>query len=164
LKWLNASLFDKIKWFSQMEAAVSKIVTKISDPHARMEAYLDLVELISRAYGEKASPKSSYVAITVERENVPEDKYLGSQSLPEIREFLKQVKVIKIEYSIPLSFLIGSRLWHSKGEGVVMYGDEVSLTCSNLDPEEVRNLQELVRNSSKDYAIEFIGKRISGES
>ena len=147
-----------------MEAAVSKIVANINDPHARMEAYLDLVELISQAYGEKASPKSSYLSITVERENVPEDKYLGSQSLPEIREYLRQVKVIKIESSIPASFLIGGRLWHTKGEGVVMYGDEVSLACSNLDPEEVRNLQELVKKSSKGYAIEFIGKRIRGES
>jgi hypothetical protein len=147
-----------------MEAAVSKIVTNISDPHARIEAYLDLVELISQAYGEKASPRSSYLLITVEREEVPEDKYLGSQSLQEIREYLRQVKVIKIESSIPISFLIGGRLWHTKGEGVVVYGEEVSLVCSNLDPEEVRNLQEVVRKSSKDYAIEFIGKRISGES
>jgi len=147
-----------------MEAAVSKIVTNINDPHARMEAYLDLVELVSQAYGEKASPRSSYLLITVEREEVPEDKYLGSQSLPEIREYLRQVKVIKIESSIPISFLIGGRLWHTKGEGVVIYGQEVSLGCSNLEPVEVRNLQEVVRKSSKDYAIEFVGKRISGES
>jgi hypothetical protein len=147
-----------------MEAAVSKIVTNINDPHARMEAYLGLVELISQAYGEKASPRSSYLLVTVEREEVPEDKYLGSQSLPEIQDYLRQVKVIKIESSIPASFLIGGRLWHTKGEGVVVYGQEVSLACSNLDPEEVWNLQEVVRKSSKDYAIEFVGKRISGES
>jgi hypothetical protein len=147
-----------------MEAAVSKIVTNINDPHARMEAYLDLVELISQAYGEKASPKSSYLMVTVEKEEVPEDKYLGSQSLSEIREYLGQVKVIEIESSIPASFLIGGRLWHTKGEGVVVYGQEVSLVCPNLDPEEVWNLQEVVRKSSKDYAIEIVGKRISGES
>lgn len=147
-----------------MEATVSKIVANINDPHARMEAYLDLVELISQAYGEKASPKSSYLTITVEKEEIPEDKYLGSQSVQEIREYLRQVKVINIEYSIPASFLIGGRLWHTKGEGLVMYGDEIILACSNLDPQEVRNLQEVVRKSSKDYAIEFIGKRISGEN
>ena len=146
-----------------MEAVVSKRAANINNPHVRMEAYLDLVELISQAYEEKAVPRSSYLAITAEKEGVPEDKYLGSQPVQEIREYLKQVKVIKIEDSIPSSFLIGGRLWHTRGEGVVIYGEEVSLACSNLDPEEVRNLQGLVRKSLKDYAIEFIGKRICGE-
>jgi len=49
-------------------------------------------------------------------------------------------------------------------EGVVMYGEEVSLICSNLTPEEVVRIQEQVKKSSKDYAMEFAEKRITGES
>ena len=147
-----------------MEAVVSKRVTNIDNPHLRLEAYLDIAELISDAYGEKVNPRSSYLAITAERENIPEEKYFGSEPVEELREYLKQVKIIEIESSIPSSFVIGSRLWHTKGEGVVMYGTEVSLSCANLDADEVRNLQKLVMKSSKDYAIEYAGKKIHGES
>jgi hypothetical protein len=76
---------------------------------------------------------------------------------------LEQVKVIGIESSIPGSFMIAGRLWLTKGEGVTMIGVEVSLSCANLDADEVRNLQKLVMKSSKDYAIEFAGKKIYGE-
>lgn len=146
-----------------MEAVVSKRVTKIGNAHLRLEAYLDLVELISSAYGEKANPRSSYLMITAEREKIPEEKYFGSESLAEIREYLQQVKVTWIESSIPGSFMIGDRLWFTKGEGVEAFGVEVSLSCSNLDSDEARNLQKLVMKSSKDFAIEYIGKRIRGE-
>jgi hypothetical protein len=147
-----------------METVVSKRVTDINNPHIRLGAYLDLVELISGAYGDKANPRSSYLTITAERDEIPENEYLGNQPVGEIREYLKQVKIIDIESSIPSTFVIGNRLWLTKGEGVVMYGVEVSLSCPNLETDEVRDLQKLVRKSSKDYAIEFAGKRIYGES
>jgi len=148
----------------QMEIVVSKRVTNIKNPQLRLEAYLDLVELISYAYGENAGPMSSYLIITAEREEIPEEKYLGNQPVEKIREYLKQVKVIGIESSIPVSFDISSRLWYTKGEGVVMYGREVSLSCPNLDTDEIMNLQKLVKKSSNDYVIEIAGKRIYGGS
>lgn len=146
-----------------MEALVSKRVADINDPHLRLEAYLKLVELISQAYGEKANPGSNYLMVTAEREGVPEKKYLGNKGIKEIREYLKQVKVTELECTIPGSFAVGRKLWHMRGEGVVMYGEEVSLGCSNLSPEEVRVLQKQVKESSKEYSIEFAGKRICGE-
>jgi len=148
-----------------MEVAVSKRVTRIEDPHLRLEAYLDIVELISNTYGEKAAdPRSSYLAITAERENIPEEKYFSSEPVEEVREYLKQSKVTWIESSIPGSFMIADRLWHIKGEGVVMFGVEVSLSCDNLNTDEIRNLQKLVMKSSREYAIESAGKKIHGES
>jgi hypothetical protein len=146
-----------------MEAVVSKKVARIGDPHLRIEAYLDIVEFISNVYGEKANPRSSYLVITAERENIPEENYFGSEPIEEVRKYLEQVKVIGIESSIPGSFMIAGRLWLTKGEGVTMIGVEVSLSCANLDADEVRNLQKLVMKSSKDYAIEFAGKKIYGE-
>lgn len=147
-----------------MEVIVSKSVTNINSPQLRLEAYLDLVELISEAYVEKADPTSSYLTITAEIDGIPEEKYFGSKSVNEIREYLNQAKIIEIESSIPSSFIIGNRLWHMKGEGIVMYGTEVSLSCSNLDTDEVRNLKKIVKESSKDYAIEIDNKRVYGES
>lgn len=146
-----------------MEAVVSKRVTRIGNPHLRLEAYLDIVEFISNTYGEKADPRSSYLLITAERENIPEEKYFGNEPVEEVREYLKQVKVIGIESSFPGSFMIAGRLWLIKGEGVAMIGVEVSLSCANLGADEVRNLQKLVMKSTKDYAIEFAGKKIYGE-
>jgi len=146
-----------------MEVVVGKRVTNINDPHLRLEAYLDLVELVSGAYGDKANPSASYLTITAEKEGMTEKEYLGGRPVGEIREYLKQARIIEIEYSIPSSFVIGGRVWHTRGEGVVIYGEEVNLSCSNLDAEEVRNVQELVRKSSNDFAIEFLDKRIRGE-
>ncbi len=146
-----------------MEATISRRVANINDPHLRLEAYLDLVELISRAYGERANPRASYLTVTAEKEGIPEKEYLGSQPADKLREYLKRAKITEIEYSIPGSFTVGNRLWYMQGEGVVMYGEEVNLTCSNLEPEEVRKLQEQVKRATKDYAIQFAGKRICGE-
>lgn len=146
-----------------MEAIVSKKVANINDPHLRLEAYLNLVELISRAYGEKADARTSYLMVTAEKEGIPEKKYLGSQPVSELREYLKRFRVTEIEYNVPCSFTVGGRLWYMQDEGVVMYGEEVSLICSNLTPDEVTKIQEQVRKSSKDYAIEFAEKRITGE-
>ncbi len=147
-----------------MEAIVTKRVADINDPHLRLEAYLDLVELISRAYGEKADARASYLMVTAEKEGIPEKKYLGNQPVKELREYLKHFRVTEIEYNVPCSFTISGRLWHVQDEGVVMYGEEVSLICSNLTPEEVVRIQEQVKKSSKDYAMEFAEKRITGES
>lgn len=146
-----------------MEAIVSKKVKKISDPHVRLEAYMDLVELISGVYSETANPQSNYVVVTAESEEITEKKYFGNQPLDEIKEYLKQVKITGIENSIPGSFVIGSRLWYMKGEGVTMFGTEVSLFCYDIDADELRILQKLVRKSPRDYIVEFAGKRIYGE-
>lgn len=147
-----------------MEAIVSKRVKNISNPHMRLGAYLDLVELISGSYGEKANPQTNYLVVTAESDGIPEEKHFGIQPLEDILEYLKQVKIIGIEHSIPGSFSIGSRLWYLKGEGVTMYGNEVGLFCYDIDSDRLRDLQKLVKNSSKEYAIEFAGKRIYGES
>ena len=146
-----------------MEVVVSKKVTRIDDPHLRLEAYLDIVELISKVYGEKADPRSSYLLINAVRENIPEEKYFGSEPVEEVREYLKQSKVTWIESSFPGSFMVGDWLWQLKGEGVVMFGVEVGLSCTNLNADEIRNLQKLVIKSSSEYAIEVAGRKIRGE-
>lgn len=154
-----------VKWeFIEMEIVVNKRVANINNPHLRLEAYLDMVELISNVYGEKAYPEASYLNVTAEREKIPEENYLGGKPVEEVREYLKQVQITEIESSIPSSFKIGDQLWHTKGEGVAMYGVEVSLSCSTLDVDEQRNLQKLVMKSSREYTIEFAGQRIRGES
>ena len=59
--------------------------------------------------------------------------------------------------------MVGDWLWQLKGEGVVMFGVEVGLSCTNLNADEIRNLQKLVIKSSSEYAIEVAGRKIRGE-
>ena len=129
-----------------------------------MEAYLDIAGIISAAYGDREKPQSNYLVITADRDGIPEERYFGIEPLDEIREYLNQVKITHIENSIPGSFVISDKLWNIKGEGVAMFGREVSLFCYNLDSGELRDLLELVKNSSSDYSIEFAGKKIRGNN
>jgi len=147
-----------------MEAVISKKVSNIKDAHIRLNAYLDIVELISNSFEPKTEPKSSYLMVTAEKDGIPEGKYLGNKGIEEIREYLKEVKITGIEYSIPGSFLIHNKLWYIQGEGPAMFWNEVSLVCSTLSPEEVVKLKEQVVKSSKDFSIQFGGKKFTGEA
>jgi hypothetical protein len=141
-----------------MEVSVGKKVEKISRPHQRFKAYLEIAEEISQAL--KTTPRSGYLMVTAERDGFPEEIYLGDKSFEEIKKCVEKAKITWIEPSIPGTFTVKGKVWRFNESSLAPLTNEVCLVTENLSNEELRELKSHIENL-KGYFIEFGGKRWS---
>lgn len=146
-----------------MQVTIGKKVKEMGNPHRRLEAYVSTIQDLSRTVG--ATPRVSYLKIAAERDGIPEDKNFVNVPLDELSEYIKGATVTGIEESVPGSFLVGSQLWRTEGEGLLVgLGFNVQLLADNLQAEDIRKVKASIESLATDYFIEFDNRRFAGKA